>query len=379
MSVTGIFDLAQQLDIAATEPYLRAHGWELAHQGELGNRWHLRQDHHTRNVAIPLPLLDDVDRQRMLVSVLNTLADIEGRNSVLIARDLREAGSDLLEFGVVADPLSFGEMPLRAAPELTGGAYGVLQAAARSEVARRPHYAQGTLPTPVRAFLDSATLAGTDSGSVILRVRPPIPAEPPQPSIAGLTPLSFERRVTQRLVEGVRAAKTAAHRDPALGDVDALDDDIEDGLSANLCEALLELAGTRSGLDARVTLRVRWALTRPADEPSTIVDVDRGELSQLTHVAAVLKKIDPRPNTTVIGPITRLQREAGDEIGAIWLQADVDGTVRTVRLVLERSDYERAMNAHSHDLEARALGTLERAGRIRELTDLTVFEIVAPG
>jgi hypothetical protein len=72
----------------------------------------------------------------MLVAVLQTLAEIEDRSPLLIARDLREAGSDLIEFRLTAEPLRVGEMPLRAAPELTGGAYGALQAAARAELAR---------------------------------------------------------------------------------------------------------------------------------------------------------------------------------------------------------------------------------------------------
>jgi hypothetical protein len=50
-----------------------------------------------------------------------------------------------------------------------------------------------------------------------------------------------------RLIGGVRAAKTAAHLDLAdrHRDVDLLDDEIGDGLSANLCEALIKLAGEK--------------------------------------------------------------------------------------------------------------------------------------
>jgi hypothetical protein len=375
--MTDLFDLTQQLDMAAAEPYLRAHGWELAYQGDLGNRWRLRQDEDVRNVAVPLLRIDEVDRRRMLVAVLQTLAEIEDRSPLLIARDLREAGSDLIEFRLTAEPLRVGEMPLRAASELTGGAYGALQAAARAELARRPHYAQGTLPTPVRCFLDGATLAGTDRGSVILRVRPPLPPEPPQPSIDGLSGSApFERRVAHRLIEGVRAAKAATHRDLATTELDILDDDIEDGLSANLCDALLDLAGTKAGLDARLAIRVRWALTRPVDEAATSVEVERGELGRLPEVAQILKQIDPRPNTTVLGPVTRFHREPGDQVGSVWMLADVEDKARTVRLQLERSDYELAMRAHSRDLEVRAVGTLERAGWTRELTDPSSFEVL---
>ena len=56
--------------------------------------------------------------------------------------------------------------------------------------------------------------------------------------------------------------------------------------------------------------------------------------------------------------------------------ADVDDKVRTVRLELDRPDYDRAIGAHKADLQIRAIGTLERAGTIRELTDPTSFAVV---
>jgi len=189
-------------------------------------------------------------------------------------------------------------------------------------------------------------------------------------------PAPFERRVAERLVEAVRAAKAASHRDPTATDLDALDDDIEDGLSANLCEALRELAGTDSGLDARIEVRVRWALTRPADEPATSVEVERGELGRLGDIAALLKRIEPQPNVVVTGPVTRFHREPGEPVGEVWLSTNLDDKVRSVRLELERSDYDRAMYAHGRDLEVRATGTLERAGRARELTDPRAFEVL---
>jgi hypothetical protein len=106
------------------------------------------------------------------------------------------------------------------------------------------------------------------------------------------------------------------------------------------------------------------------------VEVERGELGRLPEVAQILKQIDPRPNTTVLGPVTRFYREPGDQVGSVWMLADVEDKARTVRLQLERSDYELAMRAHSRDLEVRAVGTLERAGWTRELTDPSSFEVL---
>ncbi len=106
------------------------------------------------------------------------------------------------------------------------------------------------------------------------------------------------------------------------------------------------------------------------------MEVERGELGRLPEVAEILKQIDPRPDTTAVGLVTGFHRDPGDEVGSVRMLADVEGKARTVRLRLERADYELAMGAHSRDLEVRAVGTLERAGRMRELTDPSSFELL---
>lgn len=369
--MSSLYDITSRIDPAGAEPYLRSQGWEVAHQGELGNRWRLRVGDRIRNVAVPLLRADEDDRSRMFASVLDVLADVERRDPLAIARDLSDAPYDLVEFRLIGEHLSHGEMPLRAAPELTRGAYEAVQAAARAELARRAHYAQGTLPTQVRAFVDKTVLAGTESGSVILRVRAPA-AMPPkaQTEIDGVFE-SFERRAVVRLMGGVTAAKTAAHRDLAAAGEDIFEEDIDDGLSANLCDALLKLSGASTGLDARIALRIRWALTRPGPSPASQVDVEQSEVGQLPRVAEILKQIEPSPDTTVTGPVVQIRRQPGDPEGVVIINADVDSRVRQVRMHLELSDYEAAADAHIKQQEIRATGTLERAGTTRELINPT--------
>lgn len=364
---------------ASTEPYLKSRGWELLRQGELGNRWRLVVGDAVRNVAVPHPDLDEEDQRAMYSSLLRTLADVERRDAHLINRDMVAAASDLVEFRLIADELQNGEMPLRAAPELTSGAFEALQSAARAEVARRAHYRQGTLPAQVKTFVEGATLAGTEAGSVILQVRTPAQTTPAQETFEGLPALpSFERRAVMRLVKGLQAAKTAAHRDPAEMDLNVLDDDVEDGLSANLCQALVKLSGETSEIEAQVIVRVRWALSHPADEEATNIEVERGELARLPDIARILKRIEPIPNTTVQGPTTRFERGPGEDTGWVTLTTEVDGRVRPVRIQVDRSDYDLAWTAHSSERELRATGTLERAGRSSEIVEPQSLEIVEP-
>ena len=380
--MTSLRDIATEIETASAEPYLRATGWEIAHQGELGNRWRLRLPGTVRNVAVPLPVLDAVDHARMFAAMLEVLVEVEGRDAASIVRDVSNAALDLLEFRLMGNSLHDGQMPLKSASELTGGAYDAVLAAARAEIARRAHFGQGTLPTAVRAFVDSAVLADTARGSVILRVRPPAPHEPNPPVLDGMAePDPFERRAVTRLLQGVLAAKAAAHQDFAAEDDSALDEAVEAGLSANLCDALLKLAGTKSGLHARVAIRVRWALTRsirPTDQPATEVEVNRAELGQLDRVAERLKEIQPLPHLTVRGPVVMTRRAPDEAIGVVHVIAEVSGKARTVRIALDRSDYDLAAGAHIQEQEIQVVGTLERAGTVSELIDPVELTVVSP-
>jgi hypothetical protein len=373
--MNSLTELIRDLDPRVANPYLKFHGWELASQGEMGDRWRLKTNGRIRNIAVPRLIADEPDRVDMLRTVLLTLAEIEERDPIAVALDLDSAANDTLEFRIVGAAFQRGEIPLPSAPDLTSGALEAMQSAARAEVSRRPYYGQGQIPAPVRSFLDHAKLIGTKKGSVILRVRPPAPPVVPQESFEGLSKMpSYERRVIRRLVEGIRAAKTAAHRDPAALTVDALDEDVDEGLSANLCQALSKLSGGETNAGESLSIRVRWSLAEPTDDPSTEVTVDRQELHRLVEVAEILRGIEPQPDATITGPVTQLKRDQGESEGRISLAAEIDGKVRTVHIAVSIEDYEKAAKAHLADKEVEAIGTLERAGRSRELTSLQSLE-----
>jgi hypothetical protein len=367
-------DILGSVDPVAAAAYLRLHGWALTREGELGNRWQYRRDSLVRNVALPHPDLDELDRCLMLSSALRVIEEVEQRPATDITRDWRDGDSDLVSFRLVAPELVDGEIPLLAAPDMLGGALEAIQSAGRAEVAPRPSYG-GQLPSEVRTFLDGAVVTPAEKGSVILNVRSKVDAS----ALAQMSFVSeadrprdgvpFERRALRRLLSGVRAAKTAVHRDLTRAvDLDAFDSDIDDGLSANLCDALGRLAGDTRELGARVEVGVRWSLFVPSDEPKTVVEVGRSELDALPTVADTLRNIQPLENVTLSGYVRNLDRNPGFSDGNVRLLVEIDGRLAVVRLHLDATDYERAIQAHTRNTELRFTGTLEKAGKIWEVS-----------
>jgi len=371
------------IDASAATAYLRLHGWSRAHEGELGTRWSFRVDGETRNLAIPTADLDAHDRDLMFTAALRVLEDVERRSADAIVRDLHHADSDVVRFHLVAPELSDGEMPVVAAPELLGGALEALTYAARAEVQPRAYYAGGKTPSTVKSFLDGARVGSTEKGSVILTLRSAVDeAQLAQTSLVSEaerppSTVPFERRALRRLLDGVRAAKTAVHRDVVDVPADEMyDDDIEAGLSANLCDALTHLGGHESEIGAEVEISVRWSLFVPSDEPESSVSVTSGEITNLGVVAERLRSFAAMENRTVRGFVKALQRPPGDADGVAQLLADVDGKTLTVRVRLAAADYHLALQAHDVNQEMEVIGTLEKAGKVWAMVAPTSVAVI---
>lgn len=369
-------DTLESISPEAAEAYLSSRGWSLHHEGELGNKWQRQIDDRVRTIAIPHSDLEPHDRSLMFATVLQVLEETELRPGNTIVRELQYGDSDLLMFRLVAPELTEGNIPLQAAPEMIRGALEALTSAGRSEVQRRPYYQGGPLPSIVNSFVEAAHLVPAEKGSVILMIQSKIDAdalrqtsllrEMDRPS----NDVPFARRALWRLLEAVGAAKSAAHRDLAsLTGPDALDDDIERGLNANLCDALTHLSGFDSGFGAQVTVTVRWSLFVPSDEPVSTVKVERPELDALGTVADTLRSIRPLPDRHVFGFVRSLDREPGDQEGTVRLITDLDGRAAMVKLHLAANDYRTALQAHEANKELEFFGTLEKAGRTWEVTD----------
>lgn len=363
----------ETLDPLAAACYLQLKGWDLVRSGELGDKWQLSSLNGRRNVAVPRGELDSHDRASMFSAVLQVLTEVEQRSASEILGDLRFADCDLVRFRIESADLHDGEIPLLAAPDMLQGALDAIGAAGRAEIQRRAVYSGGPLPSQVKSFIDSARVAPAEKGSVILNIRSRIGRDsirqtsmlPDSQRPAADVP--FSRKALQRLISATRSAKSATRLESArLSEPDALDEEIESGLSANLCDAIGHLAGSQTELDATVTVGVRWSLFMPSDEPVSSVELMRGELQSLASVATTLRAIQPRFDHPVSGFVRHLDRLPGEPFGNVRVQTDIDGRLATVKLGLSESDYEMAVQAHLTNRELRFVSTLEKAGRMWE-------------
>ncbi len=229
---------------------------------------------------IILPRIRELsDYPAVAEQLIGYFARAAGADELTVYRDLLEADRDAVR--VRADG-NDGAPTLDNAVALLGGARALLLAAARSLSAPRPFY-RARADRETADYMKRVRLGPGDGsgGSVVLLTPPAGPGGAP-----GREP--FERRATKRLAEALEAV--AELPDTNGGDAVALFRLAERGVSANLCEALADMADPFPTLDVAVT----WA-GAGADAPAPArFRFSRGDAFFLRDAAQLFRDSDAR-------------------------------------------------------------------------------------
>ena len=297
------------------------------------------------------------DYASVVATLIETFAEVDGQDELTVYRSLVIADRDVVR--VRAAESDDGSVTLNQGADLIGGARDMMLSAACSLRDPRPVYRAGA-NREAADLLKRVRLGETDQGSFVVTlltpvVPPPMPALFPDPDDPNAP---IERRMTRRLVEALRAARGAVERTVA-GEEGAFGESVASGVSANLCEALVRIIEPFPTLDVGVS----WASTRPMTASGTVVRFGWADTAVLREAARSFRDRGPRPDVRLHGFVRLLKRGQADDDGTIGLVADVDGQRQSVVAVLEREDYERAVQAHRDRALVVLTGDLDRIGQ----------------
>ena len=181
----------------------------------------------------------------------------------------------------------------------------------------------------------------------------------------------IQRKMTRHLLEALQAARESTER-AAAGDGNELASMMKQGVSANLCDALVRLIKPFSNLDVGVS----WARTRPAPLPEATVRFGKADSPILEEAARLFRERAPREDVHLPGFVQLLRRPETEDDGIIHLTTHIDGQPQAVRAVLEQSDYGRALQAHRDKAMAILTGDLERKGQRWRLLNAQVEGVI---
>ncbi len=376
--------VARSLTPMAVRDYAIARGW-LVDSRVKDRVWLLTNPQHPlRQLLVPKDVQDPGFEDGMM-DVATRIADLEQRSVASILADLQSADADVLRIRLVGPAAERGDVSLATDVALRDGARRALLASACSVLDPAPYHPR--LSRGAADTLLAACRAGqTEVGSYVIRVMCPLHAvEPIMPE-----PLPFTRRVTISLMRSIDELVSNIEAATLDGYLDAQSE--HPGLSANLCEALVQLQppvdeslAERGG--GEVEISTTWASDpqvappSPAEVPSRVVV--KAEYSRELERAA--QRLRPGAAQTgkqwFIGTVERLDGSIGDDgrrAGDVRLSVFLDdGESLRARASLGPDAYAVAVAAHERGRAYVMLfATLHRGRRISQFGPVERFALV---
>jgi len=362
--------------------YLVGRGW-VADTAESSPDATLFRHPNMGDVEVLLPLRRDLgDYTLRMTEVIQALAAVERRPLFQVLNELSGPPSDVLRLRVSTPDATLGNLPLDEGLRLLRGGRDMLLSAACSEVRPQAFHPEMSLKQP-NDFIKQCRLGQTERGSFVATIITPVPPSLRQAPLPGdeafeetLEP--FARRVTTRLMgslEIVGDAVRTARLDPILGGV-------EEGVSANLCDAMVAMrpGGDQSRLD--VTMNWSRSRNRIPDGVPMVVTFAQPDFAIIEEAGRRLRERARPRHEQFVGKVHALQSDIpslfDDLIGKIIIRTTVGGQSARVKVVLNRDDYRRACDAHRDEKRVAVTGIIHHDIKIRvyELSEPRDFQVL---
>jgi hypothetical protein len=351
--------------------------------------WHRHQEtwhgasiwSNADGAEILVPANNDLaDTNLRIAEVLSVLTSEEERPAAEIVTDINTPFDDIQWYRTLPGD---GFMSLSAGLQTLQSARDLIAVAARTVVhGTLPVIPRGT-PGAVGELLQQIQLGPSNTADHVFTVRIPL-ATPARTAGDGHPPTALDdtppgaplgRQVGHRLRAAVMAAQQAAMHAAERDDLAGFDSTVAAGVSANLCEALIGLAGR--GLNQPFEIAFRWGRGLPTDVPVDSVRFPSGTATAIREGAIRLRQLGSPPvaasTATMVGLVESLHGQSASGYWQITLRGDLtaNGVIESARalqvLLSSVETYDRAIAAHRSRERVRARGELSGSSGRTEL------------
>ena len=304
-----------------------------------------------------------------LIKIFATVSDMD---ELALYRDLVTSDRDITRVSVPVDSPD-GTISINDGANLASSARDMLLAAACALQKPQPLYRPGANKEAME-ILQRTRFGQTEQGSFVVTllspVIPPLVQVPLLPNIENDDD-PIDRRVTKQLMTALEATRRATER-TITGDAQAFSEAVISGVSANLCEALVNLVEPFRNLDISTT----WARTRPRQFARELVRFSNVDAPILKEAARSFRSREPKLDERLFGSVQRLKRDESETDGTITLRASIDGKTQSVTAILTQSDYNQAIEAHKKRSPVIIEGDLDRFGQRWRLLNPRITEVI---
>jgi hypothetical protein len=310
--------------------YLRSVGWStIREQSGQFSVWEKHQE-GDEGLEVVLPLDASYRDYALRISdLLRTLQLAEKRSQTEIYSDIQTTSADVIRVRYRRSETEDGTVPLNQGVSLLENASELMLASACATLEPRGYYTASKSQI-ARDFVHQLRLGQSEVGSYVLRILSPVAPrlQAEQGHLFGEPEAPFERRVSVNLIRSLAALRVAADDAVNSGKIEGFEQAVRQGVSANLCSALVNMAGRGRTANDSLAVTISWARSRPMSESAPREVIFPGDRFPIIEEAArCLKAIAPREDVELRGAVVRLQRkgETGPAEGPVTLLCFIEG------------------------------------------------------
>jgi hypothetical protein len=350
------------LSLVTLRAYLETHGWRNI--GPWGSRPAVVYvtEQHGRDWEIIVPNRDTLAgyAENMAESIA-ILAAVEERSQIDIFYDLSAAGADVIRMrssnGMTKEPLS-----LRQSAAMLNDAFSMVAAAARAVEKPQATY-RGPLSSDVVEYLDNVRPLPGHQGYELTLHSPVSPELNTQEDMGDDFYAPFSRRASLKLADALAHSRDAISGAIRADPAEHFRQAVFHGVSANLCDALANLAKKGEGIE----IDLFWAPIRPSPVRDNRFQFSQHSADILTEAAKSFRQNEPSFDEQITAHVVHLDRGPDEFDGRALLLATRDERLVRIKVEFDRSLYDLAIEVHREQKTITVDGDVHRVGNTYEL------------
>ena len=339
--------------------YLHARRWreQERREGEYAI-WQRTGDNEPVEILLPLNTAYR-DYAARIAGVLQTLEAVEQRSQLDILADIQTVGCDAIHMSAEGEALAGGAISLHGGTQFVAGVQNLMLAAACSAVQPRPVF-DDPVPEAAMAYVQQVRIS-MGRGSFMVSIKAPVDLEATQTHI-GKRKTSFARRTTLILMQSLSVVRDALDRSTSGDTIETLLEVAPGGISANLCDALVDLY--RGSQADQIRFSVTWSpLRRVPHDAVSDVTIPADVVPLLREASRILRETTLREGFVLQGFVVDLEPESDHRQGRAIIAGLIDGDLHKVECNLAGTHYLRARRAFDRRQVIHCTGDLKQSGQ----------------
>ncbi|BES70458.1 hypothetical protein RE428_14760 [Marinobacter nanhaiticus D15-8W] len=353
--------------------YLIATGW--IDDGAISNKakiWH-RPEEAYFDLEVIQPLNSELRDYYLRVSeAIQVISEFEERTFGRITEEIINYDSDIIKVRVVSPDVEGGAIPIDDGVLLFERAKDLLVSSTLSAFKKKKFFS-GSWPAAARDFLDTLRFGQTERGSYVVNVIAPLIKFSHESFLEA--DRSITRSVSNNLSTSLQATISAINKYEKTKDLMAFEEVVSSGVSANLCDALIGISGSRKNRDVEISIELAPS-EKDSHEIITLHRFSTVHIPVLETASEYYKGNYVIRNYEVYGLVVRMDHEPSEDYGTVRVSSMVNGSEKNISMELGLDDYWEAVRAHKPNIPVTCQGDLHVTPRSAYLVNPRGFKVL---